>query len=513
MRWISNLTRRGCARSFPRTGRARRAELMVEGLESRPLMDGKMFTSLGGSGIVFEVVTHAVNGQEEPFARVGNGAIFEYNFAAGNFLFTGGYLDQIIPADGGIVGIAGGYLFSYRDGAGYTYLGGGGSVLSAVETHNSSGQEEVFARLSNGTISEYNFATQQFTSTGGTLNSLVADDTGITGSVNGYLFHYQDGGGYSYTGGSGIGSFVVSHNYQGQDVVFTRLASSNAISYYNYATSQWTNTGGYLNQMVATSVGITGTAQNYLFTYSFTGYYFTGGTNVFAFVVSHDPIGREELFIIGTNGTFLDYVISTHEWNTTGFTLVQFVADDTGIIGINSAGNLYHYQDPTTDFSSDGPDYLLRNSYAGGFFDSYEYFVPFKGIAMTGSNTGTVFLTILAAVPSLVGYDVFGTITITDSSSHFDYTEPFEGVYFPSNSYFNTIPAALEIQNLGYYGSYPPGGYAFRFFFLVSSSGQLTVNNSTTYNFNLKSTTSISTADDANGATSGASNATLVPTS
>lgn len=209
--------------------------------------DNGGWVSYGGAGISSVVESHNRAGQEEVFALNTDATVWDYTPLTGLWRNTGGQLQSLVTSTDGILGLAQGSLWHYQDDGGWNF-GGGVGLDSIVDTHNRSGQEEVFARRPDGEIWNYTFATGQWRNTGGRLDNMSANADGISGTnfgTLGYLWHYQDDGGWSNTGGVQVAQVVDTYNPSGQEELFARFNDS-TIRSYSFATHTWSGTLGAL---------------------------------------------------------------------------------------------------------------------------------------------------------------------------------------------------------------------------------------------------------------------------
>ena len=254
---------------------------------------------------------------------------------------------------GGAVGTVYGQVVRYQDNGAWTNLGNS-NVTSVVDTKNALGQEEIFARRSDGSIWSYTPASPTWKDTGGHLDSMAGATVGIIGTAGGNLFHYQDGTGWAYTGGHNVVSVVESRNPMGQEELFAKL-TDNSIWSYTFATGAWASTGRVMSTLTSNVNGVYGvTSDGYLYHYQDnTGWTYTGGVNVDTVVESRNPVGQEEMFVRTRSSEIWTYNSGTGGWANTGGHLDRMIANVDGISGLSN-GMLFHYQDNTGWYYTNG---------------------------------------------------------------------------------------------------------------------------------------------------------------
>jgi hypothetical protein len=258
-------------------------------------------------------------------------------------------LTPLIANANGVTGTIGNALWHYQDNGGWYNLHAPGTVASMVDSHDPFGREELFVRLTTGEVWDFVYATGQWHDTGKHLDMMVANANGVTGTLNGVLYHYQDNGGWYFPKAPGtVLSMVDSHDPYGREELFADVWNGLSISTwaYVYSTGQWHNTGGDLSGMIANANGVTGTIGNTLWHYQDNGgwYNLHAPGTVASMVDSHDPFGREELFVRLTTGEVWDFVYATGQWHDTGRALNTMSADSDGVTGLWN-GDIWHYQD------------------------------------------------------------------------------------------------------------------------------------------------------------------------
>ncbi len=265
-------------------------------------------------------------------------------------------LSTMVANINGVSGVSGGSVWHYQDGSPWFHTGNM-NVASVVDSRDQYGREELFARLNDGSIWSYTYATNTWANTYAHLDMMIANANGITGTANGHVYHYQNNGGWFDTQGSSMAALVASHNPSGQEELFARSADGSIWS-FTYATNTWKNTGGRLDAIIANANGISGTASGYVWHYQDNGgWTYTQGWGVAALVDSANPFGREELFAQAYDGTIWSYTFATGAWkNTTGH-LDTLTANVNGISGTIN-GYVWHYQDDR------GWSYLQRTGIA-----------------------------------------------------------------------------------------------------------------------------------------------------
>jgi hypothetical protein len=263
-------------------------------------------------------------------------------------------LTSLIANSNGVTEATGSLLVHYQDNGNKWYnLDAPGTVTSMVDSHNQYGQEELFVRLTSGEIWDYVYATGKWHDTGRHLDLMVANSNGVTGTFAGVLSHYQDNGGWYNPHAPGIViDFVDSHDPSGREELFANVLSGAKVSTYTYiyATGEWSNTGLLFNNLVANANGVTGTIGSAVVHYQDNGKRlynldadFSAST-VVGMVDSHDPYGREELFVLANTGAVWDYVYATGQWHEANVKLSNLTASVDGVMG-TSGGTLLHYQD------------------------------------------------------------------------------------------------------------------------------------------------------------------------
>ena len=219
------------------------------------------------------------------------------------WFFTSGLLNPgtMVASANGVFGTNAGVLYHYQNNGGWSYTGAY-TVSQTVVSHDPSGFQELFVINTAGQVWANDGAGWFFTS--GLLNpgTMVASANGVFGTNAGVLYHYQNNGGWSYTGAYAVSQTVVSHDPSGFQELFV----------INTAGQVWANDGagwfftsGLLNPgtMVASANGVFGTNAGVLYHYQNNGgWSYTGAYAVSQTVVSHDPSGFQELFVINTAG-------------------------------------------------------------------------------------------------------------------------------------------------------------------------------------------------------------------
>jgi beta-glucosidase len=199
------------------------------------------------------------------------------------------------------------------------------------------------------------------TSTAG-ARSLTASAGGLAGvSFDGYIWHYDANGLVDASRGQSpwqrVGSLdsfvavVTSTNHLGQSELFAERADG-SVWVYDYASSLWSNTGGYLvnGSMIADGNGIIGLGVGGIVFQYAEGYGWSRvGTlgDAASLVLSSNLIGQTELFAQTADGSVWDYHWSTGTWADTGGGLAAgtMVADSNGISGVAGGGTVFHYFD------------------------------------------------------------------------------------------------------------------------------------------------------------------------
>jgi len=154
----------------------------------------------------------------------------------------------MVGAVDGINALAGGHLWHYQDDGAWSDVGGI-AIESIVDTRNQYGQDVVYTRLGDASIWSYTFVTGQWKNTGGRLDNMIANANGISGTNSGnlgYLWHYQENGGWLNTGGIQVASVVDTYNQYGQEEMFARL-NDHSIRAFSFATNSWYSAQGALD--------------------------------------------------------------------------------------------------------------------------------------------------------------------------------------------------------------------------------------------------------------------------
>jgi len=206
--------------------------------------DNGGWTKLGGLSVASIIDSKNPYHREEVFVRLGDSAVWSYTMASGQWRDTGGHVDTMVGAIDGINALAAGSLWHYQDDQGWTNSGGKG-LVTLVDSRNQSVQDEVFALAGDKSVWSYTQATNQWVTTGGHLDSMIATTNGIAGITGGYLWRYQDDGGWNWTGGHEVVEVVNAVNQYDEEQLFTRSADS-SIRTYSFDTNSWTTTNGYL---------------------------------------------------------------------------------------------------------------------------------------------------------------------------------------------------------------------------------------------------------------------------
>ena len=279
--------------------------------------DGYPWFATGGANVASVVDSRDQYGREELFARLNDGSIWSFTYATATWANTGGHLDSMIANVNGITGLAGGHVYHYQNNGGW-FSTGGSQIASIVDSHSPTGQEELFARGTDGSIWSYTYATNTWKITGGHLDTMVANANGISGTSSGYVYHYQDNGGWTYLNGSQVASLVDSHDPYGREELFAR-AVDGTIWTYTFALNSWHDTGGNLDTMVANIDGISGTSNGSVYHYqNDKGWSYLNGFGVATLVDSRNPTGQEELFAQDPDGLIWSYTFATNTWHNTG---------------------------------------------------------------------------------------------------------------------------------------------------------------------------------------------------
>lgn len=253
-------------------------------------------------------------------------------------------LSTMVPGTNGVTGVLNGSVWHYQQNGGWFGVGGG-NVAQVIESHNPAGQNELFARLNDGSIWTFTYANGRWANTGGHLDQMYQTVVGIAGTINGALYHYQDNTGWVSTGLYNVQSVVDGRNRLGQEVLYARLAD-NSVWADNLATGAVGSTGLCMTSLTANyngtyGIGLDGALWRYTDVY---GWGRAGGGNIAQVVESRDSAGRESMFIRSHDGSIWTYATDTGVWANTGGYLNQIsTANDFGISGTIN-GLLYHYQ-------------------------------------------------------------------------------------------------------------------------------------------------------------------------
>ena len=277
-------------------------------------------------GVVSLVASKDLSGHQELFAARADASVWVFDYWTNMWTDTGGSLvpGSMVADSNGISGIAGGgTVFHYTSESGWTEAGSLADATSLVTSQNLSGQEELFAQRSDGTVWVYRWLTGLWANTGGVLNagSMVADSNGISGTNGpGYVFHYFDEYGWLRVGALGnVASLVDSINASGQEELFAELAD-NSVWVFNFATSGWSNTGGSIRPgtLIADSGGVSGIGGGSVYRYA-DGYGWTLASSIqnfsaVAVVDGRDSLGREILLAKAGDGTLYEDLAAVGNW-------------------------------------------------------------------------------------------------------------------------------------------------------------------------------------------------------
>jgi hypothetical protein len=447
-------------------------------------------------------------------------------------------LTSLIANSNGVTEAIGNLLVHYQDNGAWSNLNAPGTVASMVDSHNQYGQEELFVRLTSGEIWDYVYATNKWYDTGEHLDLMVANANGVTGTYSGVLTHYQDNGTWINMHTPGIvTAFVDSHSPSGQEELFANVLSGATVSTYTYiyATGKWNNTGLLISNLVANANGVTGTIGSAIVHYQDNGNRLYNLAAPFSasdvqMVDSHDPQGREELFVRANTGAVWDFVYATGHWHEANVQLSNLTANVDGVMG-TSGGTLLHYQDiagpsslgingvaavvdsrapngreevfvisttgslweqsngwhnlgiPSTGGGSGivpggagDPNFRLHSAYQGSLQDHVE------NNGQRFYSQGSIYIGINRVTRTSIGYQVTGTLTLKDYAG-VAIQVPFEGTYLDENS-----TETLVIENLNVSPGSAVQGVQFQFNFEVTASGTLYANDSQVYSFNIYDT-------------------------
>ena len=186
-------------------------------------------------------------GHEELFARGNDNSIWSYSYLSGKWYNTGRKLDSMIANANGITGTTGGNVWHYQDNGGWSNLNRG-SVTALVDSHDPSGREELFAQQTDSSIWTFIYATAQWHSTGGHLDTMIANLNGITGTTSGKAWHYQDNGGWFNLNNSGTVTRMVDSFDAGSHEELFVVLSDGSVWSFAYSTGKWKSVGGPLDQ-------------------------------------------------------------------------------------------------------------------------------------------------------------------------------------------------------------------------------------------------------------------------
>lgn len=285
------------------------------------------WTRLGTLGGVDSLVASSnLAGHQELFAERTDDSIWVYDYTAGTWSSTGGYLvpgSMVADADG-ISGIAGGgSVFHFTAEQGWSEVGTLMGVDTLVTSRNLSGQEELFAQRADGAIWVYRWRLGVWINTGDVLDagSMIADSNGISGVYGpGYVFHYFDEYGWLRVGTIGNAvSLVDSISAAGQEELFAQLSDS-SVWVFNFATSHWANTGESISPGTLTDVsgGVAGVAGGVVFRYA-DGHGWIQASSIQNFAAAAlidgvDSFGREVLYATAADGTLYELLTSVGDW-------------------------------------------------------------------------------------------------------------------------------------------------------------------------------------------------------
>ena len=199
----------------------------------------------------------------------------------------------------GVWGLAGGSLWHYQDGVGWTHPGGGGINTISVGT-GPNGTDDVFMQVNGTSMWEYTSRPAGTTSTARSRRCRPSA-TGVWGLAGGSLWHYQDGVGWIHPGGGGINTISVGTASNGTEEVFMQV-NGTSMWEYNVQTG-WHNLNGSLSTMVADTTGVWGLAGGSLWHYQDNvGWTHPGGGGINTLAMAIGRQGTDDVFM-EVNGT------------------------------------------------------------------------------------------------------------------------------------------------------------------------------------------------------------------
>jgi hypothetical protein len=265
--------------------------------------DGQIVNAhLNGVAISDIAVGKTREGTDDVFVQaVGTDEIYRYTASTG-FVDQHGQLSTVVSApNGGAYGIAGGVLFRYQEGQGWSKIGGSGIVNIDVG-QTPQGADEVFLTNTSNEVYIWTAATGGVDQHG-QLTSIDATAGGGAYGIGGkgQVYHYTYGVGWSQTPLTGITTLSVGSDQQGKEVVFA-LGQGGEV--YQYSSSGGViDLRAQLNSVVATTngvvygTGLTGTLYRFQVGGQFTG---LGGNAFDAIEVGQDSSGTNEVFALAT---------------------------------------------------------------------------------------------------------------------------------------------------------------------------------------------------------------------
>jgi hypothetical protein len=479
MRWFSPPSQASLSRKLSSTRRVRRLIPAVDGMEKRELLASLAANAVGITGtfagaawhyadnnlggspgwsplnaanISSIVDSHNALGQEEEFLLPSNGgAVISYTPATGKLANTGYNFSQIVADSDGIAGIFAGNVYHYQDGA--LFALNGHNVTSIVDSHNSKGQETLFALTKSTEIYGFVFATGNWFDTGGQLASIMPTPRGIAGiASNGTAWNYTTGWGsmQTYTGPlTNVVQLVDSQYPDGSEETFALLGNNTVYAYKPGSTVKASEVSDFLtvNAIAPVSHGIAMiTAGGQIWLNQGGGLVNTNGANAIDLVDSHGASGNEELFAQTISGKIFQYNLTGTNagvWNYTGGfedrsddvgTFVPTPLETINTLAANYSGNLSDWYDNPPQEPSAG-----AHGYTTGI-------IALTGVTETSNGSG--------------GFNVSGSLTITGTGGIFDMTESFSGTLATTSN----IPTLTISSNTN-------DGNSFNFVFQLTPTG------------------------------------------